>query len=228
ADGAYVPLDPSSPRERLAFMLEDAKPKVLLTQSCLTNLLPETSAKIICLDQCFEVVKHESEENPDSVVDKDNLAYVIYTSGTTGRPKGAMITHRGLSNSVAAQLETFRISPEQRILQFASLGFDASIFEITLALCAGATLYVSEPEALLGPKLVQLLRDQAITTATLPPSVLAVLASEQLTELRTIIVAGEACPAALVAQWAGGGRRFFNAYGPSEATVWASVAECSM
>src|SRR5262249_47830592 len=138
-----------------------------------------------------------------------------------------MLSHRGLSNLIAAQLETFRISSEHRLLQFASLGFDASIFEITLALCAGATLYVSERETLLGPELVQLLRDRAITTATLPPSVLAVLPSTQLRELRTIIVAGEACPATLVAQWAGGGRRFFNAYGPTEATVWTSVAECS-
>ena len=227
AGGAYVPLDLAYPRKRLAFMIEDAKVKVLLTQSHLTGLLPETSAKVICLDQCYEVVKQESEENPDCVVNKDNLAYVIYTSGTTGWPKGVMVSHSGLSNLVAAQLQAFRISPEHRLLQFASLGFDASIFEITLALCAGATLYVPEREALLGPKLVQLLRDQAITTATLPPSVLAVLPSEQLTELRTIIVAGEACPAALVTQWTRDGRRFFNAYGPTEATVWTSVAECS-
>ena len=225
AGGAYVPLDPAYPRERLAFMLEDAKVKVLVTHSHLTGLLPETSAMVICLDLCHEVVKHESEENPDRVADDDNLAYVIYTSGTTGRPKGVMVTHRGLSNSAAAQLETFRIAPEHQILQFASLGFDASIFEITLALCAGATLYVSERETLLGPEFVRMLHDRAITSAILPPSVLAVLPSEQLAELRTVIAAGEACPAALVAQWVGG-RRFFNAYGPTEATVWASVAQC--
>jgi len=227
AGGAYLPLDPSYPRERLAFMLKDANAKVVLTESRLTGLLPEIGATIICLDQCHEVIKQESEENPDRVADDDNLAYVIYTSGTTGQPKGVMVSHGGLRNLVAAQLETFHIPSEDRILQFASLGFDASIFEITLALCAGATLYVSEREALLGLGLVQLLRDRAITTATLPPSVLAVLPSEQLATLRTIIVAGEACPAALVAQWTGGGRRFFNAYGPTEATVWASVAECS-
>lgn len=227
AGGAYVPLDPSYPRERLAFMLEDAKAKVLLTQSRLTSLLPEISATVIYLDLCHEVVKHESEENPDPVADGDNLAYVIYTSGTTGRPKGVMVTHRGLSNSAAAQFEIFHIPSEHRILQFASLGFDASIFEITLALCTGAALCVWERETLLGPELVQLLRDRVIMTAILPPSVLAVLPSEQLTELRTIIVGGEACSAALVAQWATGGRRFFNAYGPTEATVWAAVAECS-
>jgi amino acid adenylation domain-containing protein/non-ribosomal peptide synthase protein (TIGR01720 family) len=228
AGGAYVPLDPSYPRERLAFMLKDAKAKLLLTQSQFTGLLPETGAAVICLDLCHEVVKHESEENPAPMADDNNLAYVIYTSGTTGQPKGVMVSHRGLSNLAAAQVEIFRIPSEHRILQFASLGFDASIFEITLALCAGATLYIMlEREALLGPGLVQLLRDRAITTATLPPSVLAVLPSEQLTELWTLIVAGEACAAALVTQWGGRGRRFFNAYGPTEATVWASVAECS-
>ena len=226
AGGAYVPLDPSYPRERLAFMLNDVKAKVILTQSHLTSLLPETGATVICLDQCHEFIKHESEENPNAIAADDNLAYVIYTSGTTGRPKGVMVTHRGLSNVVQAQLETFRIPSEDRILQFASFGFDASIFEITLALCAGATLYVSERETLLGLGLVQLLHERAITTAVVPPPVLAVLPSEQLTELRNIIVAGEACPAALVAQWAVGGRRFFNAYGPTEATVWAAVAKC--
>jgi amino acid adenylation domain-containing protein/non-ribosomal peptide synthase protein (TIGR01720 family) len=227
AGGAYVPLDPSYPRERLAFMLKDAKAKLLLTQSRLTRLLPETGAAVVCLDLCREAVERESEENPDPAADDDNLAYVIYTSGTTGRPKGVMVSHRGLSNLAAAQLETFRISSEHRLLQFASLGFDASIFEIAMALCTGATLYVSERESLLGPGLIQLLRDRAITTATFPPSILTVLPSDQLPELRAVIVAGEACPAALVAQWAGGGRRFFNAYGPTEATVWASVAECS-
>ena len=224
--GAYLPLEPSYPRERLALMLEDAKAKVVLTQSHLTGLLPEIGATIVCLDQCREVIEQLSEENPGRLADDDNVAYVIYTSGTTGQPKGVMVRHGGLRNLVAAQLETFHIPSEDRILQFASLGFDASIFEITLALCSGATLYVSEREALLGPPLVQLLRDRAITTATLPPSVLAVLPSEQLAALRTIIVAGEACPAALVAQWASGGRRFFNAYGPTEATVWATVAQC--
>lgn len=228
AGGAYVPLDPSYPRERLAFMFKDVKAKVIVTQSHLIDLLPETGATVICLDLCHEVVERESEENPDPVTEHDNLAYVIYTSGTTGRPKGVMVTHRGLSNVAAAQLETFRIPSGHHVLQFASFGFDASIFEITLALCAGATLFVSEREALLGPELVQLLRDRAITTAVLPPSVLAVLRSEQLTELRNIIVAGETCPAALVARWANGERRFFNAYGPTEATIWASVAECSV
>jgi len=226
AGGAYLPLDPSYPRERLAFMLKDAKANVVLTQSCLADLLPEIDT-VICLDLCHKVINQESEQNPDLMAEDDNLAYVIYTSGTTGQPKGVMVSHKGLSNLAAAQLETFHITSEHRIPQFASLGFDASIFEIALALCTGATLYVSEREALLGPGLIQLLRDRAITTATLPPSVLAVLPSEQLAELRTVTVAGEACPAALVAQWAVGGRRFFNAYGPTEATVWASVAECS-
>jgi thioesterase domain-containing protein/acyl carrier protein len=110
-------------------------------------------------------------------------------------------------------------------LQFASLSFDASIFEIVMALQVGATLYLAKKESLLGTALIELLRDKAITTVTLPPAVLSVLPVEELPALQTIIAAGEACSSEVVARWTGEGRRFFNAYGPTEATVWSTVAE---
>ncbi|MEE8586949.1 MAG: amino acid adenylation domain-containing protein, partial [Acidobacteriota bacterium] len=155
-----------------------------------------------------------------------NLAYVIYTSGTTGWPKGVGVTHLGLSNLAEAQIEAFGLGPEDRVLQFASLSFDASIFEIVKGLRVGATLCLGRPEALLaGAALSRWLAEQAVTAVTLPPSVALSLPQDHLPALTTVIVAGEACPAELPSQW-GKQARFFNAYGPTETTVWASVQQC--
>jgi len=226
AGGAYVPLDPAYPRERLAFMLEDAQVKVLVTQSHLVERLPQDCAGVVRLDRERELIARGSEKNPPTSPSPGDLAYVIYTSGSTGRPKGVMVEHRGLSNLMESQMRAFDLSPDSQILQFASLSFDASIFEIAMWLRAGATIHLASQDSLIpGPDFIQLLREQAITNVTLPPSALAVLPDVELPALRTIIVAGEACPADVVERWAPR-RRFFNAYGPTETTVWATVAEC--
>nr|WP_017317820.1 non-ribosomal peptide synthetase [Mastigocladopsis repens] len=227
AGGAYLPLDPTYPEERLNFMLEDAKVTVLLTQQQFVERLGKASVSVICIDKDWETIAQQSEENPTSCVTSDNLAYVIYTSGSTGKPKGVLLQHRGLSNLAEAQIEVFNLQPSHRILQFASLSFDASIFEIVMALRTGATLYLANKESLLpGQALLQLLREKAITHVTLPPAVLAVLPAESLPALQTIICAGESCSENIIKRW-GSGRQFFNAYGPTEATVWSTVAEIS-
>ncbi|MHC5780000.1 non-ribosomal peptide synthetase, partial [Nostoc sp.] len=227
AGGAYVPLNPTSPLERLSFMLEDVQAPVLLTQERLLEELPAHWAQVICLDSDWEVIAQENKENPVSEVTAKNLAYVIYTSGSTGKPKGVLIAHQGLCNLAQAQIQTFDVRSDSHILQFASFSFDASVSEIFMALCSGARLCLGTSEELLpGPALIQLLRQQAITHATLPPSALAVLPVEKLPALQAIIVAGEACGSGLVAQWSNG-RRFFNAYGPTEVTVCATIAECT-
>ncbi|MFL5804695.1 MAG: amino acid adenylation domain-containing protein [Roseiflexaceae bacterium] len=232
AGGAYVPLDPAYPAERLAFMLEDAQVAALVTQEDLLSRLPWDSAGIsrravVCLDRDRASIAAAPAENLASGATPANLAYVIYTSGSTGRPKGAQVEHRGIGNLAAAQVRAFGISLDSHILQFSSLSFDASLFEIVMALLSGATLYLAPQEVLLpGPALIQLLRDHAITTLTISPSVLAALPMEELPALRTIIVAGEACPPELAARWAPG-RQFFNAYGPTETTVWATIYECT-
>jgi amino acid adenylation domain-containing protein/FkbM family methyltransferase len=226
AGGAYVPLDPAYPLERLAFMIEDAQVPVLLTQKRLLDNLPADSRQVVCLDTDWETIATASEQNPISVTTADNLAYVIYTSGSTGTPKGVQLAHRGLLNMAQAQERTFSLSAEKRVLQFASLSFDASIFEIVMSCATGATLYLASSDDLVpGRSLTELLREQSVSNVTLPPSALAQMSEEDLPDLQTIIVAGEACGAELVERWATG-RRFFNAYGPSEATVWSSVAEC--
>ncbi len=232
AGGAYLPLDPAYPADRLSWMLEDARPHIVLTQHSLLARVPWTDVRIVSLEDW-------EQEEDDAAADAElapagraagvgagGVAYVIYTSGSTGRPKGVMVEHAGLSNLAAAQARAFAPSEGGRVLQFASHSFDASIFEVVMALTNGATLCLEKQESLLpGPDFVKLLRERGITLATLPPSVLAASPDADLPELTTITVAGEACPADVAARWAGG-RRFFNLYGPTEATIWTTAAPC--
>jgi len=151
---------------------------------------------------------------------------VIYTSGSTGRPKGVALTHRNLNHLTTVQHDVFQLLPTERILQFASPSFDASVWEIFMALTCGGVLVIARREALLpGPGLIELLRRQEITFVTLPPSALATLPPADLPALRTIVSAGEACRGDLVRRW-GPGRQFFNGYGPTENTVAATMGLC--
>ncbi|HEX6287533.1 MAG TPA: amino acid adenylation domain-containing protein [Herpetosiphonaceae bacterium] len=230
AGGVYVPLDPAYPQDRLQYMLVDTQAPVLLTQARLRDQLPEvdvTRVQIITLDADWSTLAHERAATPACMTGSENLAYVIYTSGSTGKPKGVLVAHRGVGNVVDTQVDLFDVRPQSRILQFASISFDASIFEIVMALGVGATLYLAPRDMLLpGPDLARLLREQAITHITIPPSSLAALPPAELPALKTVIVAGEACSSALVARWVCG-RMFFNAYGPTETTIWATTARCA-
>ncbi|MGE0127980.1 MAG: amino acid adenylation domain-containing protein [Blastocatellales bacterium] len=263
AGGAYLPLDPNYRRERLAFMLGDSRPAVLLTQQRLDERLriadcglriadetaqspisnfqspirnPQSAIRnplVVCLDADWGIIARESDENPQgqpltrgSAAIAGNLAYVIYTSGSTGQPKGGMLEHRGLCNLAAFQRRAFGVGAGSRVLQFAPLSFDASVWEMFMALGAGATLCLARQEQLASmTELNRLLREQAITTVTLPPSALSNLSPEGLPVLATVIAAGESCSRELAAKW-GQGRRFFNAYGPTETTVCAAMALC--
>ncbi|MBD2460792.1 amino acid adenylation domain-containing protein [Oscillatoria sp. FACHB-1407] len=224
AGGAYVPLDPSYPSDRLQFMLTDTQVAILLTQSWLVENLPTSSAQILRLDQS----PAPSPLLPPArrtTTTPNHLAYVIYTSGSTGTPKGVLLTHRGLCNVVAAQQQVFQLSRHSRILQFSSISFDASIFEMALALGSGGTLYIPpKPAQQPGMALVQFLQENAITHALITPAALAVLPAAELPDLQVLITGGEACSSQVVDHWAVD-RHFFNAYGPTETTIWATVAE---
>lgn len=226
AGGAYVPIDPAYPTDRITYMLEDSQLPVLLTQQKLVASLPEHQARVVGLDADWEEISVMPELPPQSDVTPENLVYVIYTSGSTGKPKGVLIAHRGLCNLAQAQIKLFDVQPDSRVLQFASISFDASIWEILMAVCSGARLCLGTRESLQpGLPLLRLLQEQGITHLTLVPSALAALPSEELPALQNIIVAGEPCPPKLVAQWAKR-RHFFNAYGPTESTVCVTVAQC--
>ena len=224
---AYVPLDPAYPVNRLASMIEDARPAVVLVAGDNYPLLTQRAdLQVIRLDLIEEELERLPTTNLKPAATPDDPAYIIFTSGSTGRPKGTVLCHRGLCNMSQAQVEVFRTEPHDRVLQFASLSFDASVFEMAMALRVGACLVLPTQAAQLpGEELLRLLREQKVSNATLPPSVLAALPAAHLPELRTLIVAGEACSSELVATW-GRDRRFFNAYGPTETTIWATVAEC--
>jgi amino acid adenylation domain-containing protein len=224
AGGAYVPLDPTYPLERLSFMLSDSQVSVLLTQQKLVATLPQGATHVVCLDTDWGGSQHQ--DNLSSGVQASNLAYVIYTSGSTGKPKGVLIAHQGLCNLALEHIRIFNVNANSRILQFASLSFDASISEIVMAFCTGAQLWLATSESLLpGPNLIKLLQ-QGITHATLPPSALAAMPTAELPKLQTIVVAGEACSPELVKQWSEG-RNFFNGYGPTESTVCVTTALCT-
>ncbi len=225
AGAAYLPLDPSLPRERLSSMLEDAGARLVLTQGSLSEKVRTSGAEVVLLDEDWEATAREPHPCAPSGALPDNLAYVIYTSGSTGRPKGVAVTHRGLCNLVAAQTRAFGVGAESRVLQFASLGFDASASEIFMALATGATLFLTDRDTLVSvDALTRFLREHDITTLTLTPTVLALIDPAAVPRLQTVISAGEACPAEVAARWSRG-RRFFNAYGPTEASVCASFAE---
>ncbi len=227
AGGAYLPLDPNYPPQRLGLMVEDAGISLLLTQEKLRSRLPQINGTVLSMDSNWSEIAKESEDNPVSGVNPSNLAYVIYTSGSTGKPKGVLVPHIGLGNLAVVQTKEFNLSSHSRILQFASFSFDASISEIVMTLCSGGSLYLAKSDSLLpGQDLVEILQTKAITHVTLPPSALAVMPTDRVLTLKSLIVAGEVCSPELVATWSTG-RRFFNAYGPTESTVCATIAECT-
>ena len=226
AGGAYVPLDPASPPARLSYLLDDARISVLVSdRRAATRLHLPQSVRLIRIDDDEEKISKQPDRNPGCCNNGDNAAYVIYTSGSTGPPKGAVIAHRGVCNQVAAMARSFGIGPESCVLQFASLGFDASVFEIGTALTTGARLCLVSRETILsGARLVEYAQVQNVTVAMLPPSLLALLSPEEWPGLRTVISAGERCPAEIASRWSRG-RRFFNAYGPTETSIVVVVSE---
>jgi amino acid adenylation domain-containing protein/non-ribosomal peptide synthase protein (TIGR01720 family) len=224
AGGAFVPLDPQYPLNRLSFMLDDAGLKLLLTQQHLLEALPEHGAEVVCLDRDWGRICAGAREDLEGAATEDNAAYVIYTSGSTGAPKGVVVQHRSACNLAAAQIADFRLNDCSRLLQFASLNFDAAVSEIFTALLSGATLCLaSTPQLMPGPALLDLLNRHAISTVTLPPTALRALPSASLPDLRTLVVAGEQCDRTTLLDWSATGRQLINAYGPTEGTVCATM-----
>nr|QEO73880.1 condensation domain-containing protein [uncultured bacterium] len=200
---AFLPVDPAYPRARIDFMLADADP-------------------VIVLDH----VTDEPGDDSNLTVDRrlEHPAYVIYTSGSTGQPKGVVVTHAGLASFSAAECAHFDVRPGDRVLEFSSPSFDASVLELCMSLPVGASLVVPPPGPLLGEHLAEVLASHKVTHALIPPAALATVPAVSLPDFRCLIVGGDACSAELVDQWAPS-RRMINAYGPTESTVvtsWSS------
>jgi amino acid adenylation domain-containing protein/non-ribosomal peptide synthase protein (TIGR01720 family) len=230
AGAAYLPLDPAYPPDRLAYMLIDAGAPVVVSEAAIADRLPTGDARVIRLDADWPAIAREPETAPPDTADPDNLAYVIYTSGSTGRPKGVMVPHRGAANLADAQRVPLAIAPGSRVLQFASLSFDAAVWELLMSWASGAGLVMADRHDLLpGEPLRSLLESQAINAVLLPPSALAALPAASLPQLTTLILGGEALSREAVAPWlpatAGGQERIvLNAYGPTESSVCTTVS----
>ena len=231
AGGAYVPLDPTYPRERLAFMLADCNAAALLTQNSL-GLDPLPSSLPTILVDSERPSPNSENSRTDRRTKLDSLAYVIYTSGSTGGPKGVQVTHGNLAHSNQARLQYYA-DPVGRYLLLSSYAFDSSVAGIFHSLTSGGTLVILPPDFRWEPEqLASVIEQNQITHMLSFPSVhrelLEHAAPSQLASLRTVIVAGEACPRQLVNSH----YRLlpkvslFNEYGPTEATVWSTVYEC--
>jgi non-ribosomal peptide synthetase-like protein len=230
AGAAYVPIDPGHPDERIRFIIEEAEIAALLTERTqLPRICALFGGRVIALDDApaLAVAPASRPARADIGLSPHDLCYVIYTSGTTGRPKGVLTEHRNVVHFVRAFNLVCRTSPEDRIYQGFSLGFDGSVEEIWMAFSNGATLVVAEKDApRFGNELARYLARQRVTFLSTVPTMLTTM-SEPVPSLRQLVVSGEVCRPQLVERWAQPGRLMLNVYGPTEATVNATAAVCT-
>jgi amino acid adenylation domain-containing protein/FkbH-like protein len=225
AGGAYVPLDATYPKERLAFMLEDTRTPVILTQQRLLGRLPRTSANVLCLDADWELIGREPRENTANLTHARHLAYIMYTSGSTGQPKGVAVPHRAV-NRLVLNTNFISLDASDRVAQVSNISFDAATFELWGALLNGAQLVGVTKDITLSPKdFANELREQGITAMFLTAALFNQLASEApgaFETLRTVIAGGEA----LDPKWVSAvlrnrpPQRLLNGYGPTENTTF--------
>ena len=222
AGGCYLPLDPTYPQERLEFICNDVQLSFLLTQRKLMASLPVKPAHIFFPAE--ELYYDESNENPVRETNPENTVYIIYTSGSTGKPKGVLVPQRAFYNLYRNNEQVLEMGVGSRMLQFASLSFDASTAEIWIMLAQGATLCLNTRDALMpGEPLAEVLHRQAITCLAMTPSALMALPAGEFPHLKHIITSGEPCTVEALERW-GENHHFYNAYGPTETTVYSTIA----
>ncbi|UAW64588.1 non-ribosomal peptide synthetase [Mycoavidus sp. HKI] len=227
AGGAYVPLDPAYPSERLIHILADAAPEILLADAAGRTALGDAACASLTVLDPNQLLESGTTNPYVPELSSSHLAYVIYTSGSTGAPKGVMVEHQSVANLAQAHPVYFEMDPSSRVLQFASPSFDASIWEIVMALSCGACL--SLPPDMARHDLDALwdyLERYAITHAILPPSLLQNGTTfPSLKTPLTLILGGEA-PSATLLRTLDHQGVVFNAYGPTETTVCATAWRC--
>lgn len=228
AGAAYLPLDPNHPQVRKQMLLNEAVPKAILSSSTASEHLPDVFP-VIKLDQWLAEEHNERQaHNPTdaertSILHPSHPAYVIYTSGTTGIPKGVIVTHEGIAALVKTQSKHLHISFRSRIMQCASLAFDASIWEMLMALANGATLVVLPDDKRNEVGFHETCEALGVTHATLTPALLRTVDDIAKLPIQVLIVAGEVCLEDLVSKWSPD-RMMVNAYGPTETTICATIS----
>ncbi len=216
AGGAYLTIDPNYPSERIKYMLEDSASEILLTQKHLSDKA-DFNGEVILLDDSQSF--HDNKDNPENRSNPGDLAYIIYTSGSTGRPKGVMVKHQGILNLQTFFVRKHEMNKNDRMLQFASNSFDASVWEIFTTLLTGATLYLIPKETINNlMEFEKYVNKNGITIALLPPTYLSNLEPGKLPTLTRLVTGGSAITKEMVKKWKDG-LTYINAYGPTEYSV---------
>ncbi|MBE9209301.1 amino acid adenylation domain-containing protein [Nostoc sp. LEGE 06077] len=244
AGGAYVPLDPTYPQERLAYMLQNSQPKVLLTKECLIKELPAHTATVVYLDAESDLIAQQSRENLQQTTIAANLAYIIYTSGSTGTPKGVRVTHANLCHYVQAMQTALGIVPADRYLHTASIAFSSSVRQLIVPLTKGATVVIATSEQRQDPlMLLAEIQQQQVTVIDIVPSywrncnhLLSSLQPEVRTKLldnklRLIVSASEPLLSDICTQWRFGWQHkasLINMFGQTETCGIVAVNPIAM
>ncbi len=236
AGGACVPLDPNYPPERLAYMMQDAQARVLITQEDIFQAEVPAGCRTLILSRLTEVLSGQPRTNPESEARPNHTAYVIYTSGSTGKPRGVLLSHAGLVNYLTATSEMFGIDQSDRMLQFCSVSFDIAIEEMFTTWIGGGTLVFRTAEmSLVVPEFLEWVERQKITILDLPTAYwhewvhnFAELKRPVPPSVRLVIVGGEKASAKSFATWSKAVRgrvRWINTYGPTEASICVTAFE---
>ena len=228
AGGAYVPLDPAFPPGRIAMMLDDAGVRVLLTQRDLRESLDAGDAEVVCLDSDRSGIEEAADTSPGVAVSPENLAYVIYTSGSTGKPKGVQVPHGALTNFLASMAGLLGVTDRDALLAVTTLSFDIAALEIYLPLTVGARVEIAPRDvAADGARLADRLArgDVSILQATPATWRLLLEGGWSGTPGLSILCGGEALPRALADRLVDKGKVLWNLYGPTETTIWSSLAK---
>jgi amino acid adenylation domain-containing protein len=226
AGGAYLPLDVGYPPDRLALILADCQPGLLLTQEHLRHKLPRHGAEVLCLDRNWAMVAQESKDEPPSLLSPDNTAYVIYTSGSTGKPKGVAVAHKSLVNFLASMQREPGIESADVLIALTNLAFDIAGLELYLPLMCGAQVVIAESEIASDPlKLQRLIAAHSATIMQATPATWRMLIDSGWQGNRTlkVLCGGEALPRDLANQLVDKAAVVWNMYGPTETTIWSTV-----
>jgi non-ribosomal peptide synthetase-like protein len=227
ARAAYVPLAVAFPEQRIGFIVEDAALQLVISTALYREKLQRLAVPHLLLDEAGDRLASFPATPPDANdagTSTDTTCYILYTSGTTGKPKGVVIEHHSICNFVRVAADSYGYRPGDRVYQGMTIAFDFSVEEIWVPFVGGATVVPAPGEqALIGEELADFLRGHEITCLACSPTLLSSIESD-VPSLRLIMVGGEACPHNLVVRWSRPGLTLLNTYGPTEATVTASMS----